>query len=203
MHIVKDKKINLIISIIFMITSLAYFIATRGYLSLLQWGALMVSLVLVYYLNRPLSQKNHLRIIIGIISYFVIYALMTFQNFIEFPIPFNNNEYLIFTITFNITWLIFYIYLMYHKNHEDVKYFYYILTTVLVLFKTFTQSIRTISYIRGYLTVALTPMGQMVIIISIILMIISLYAILNFYLIKSIEEMDLKSLRFKSKKNTN
>ncbi|MFA6800761.1 MAG: hypothetical protein WCR19_01480 [Acholeplasmataceae bacterium] len=172
-----------------------YFILNQGYASLLSWLFLIVSIIVVYFMFMQVDEKNYKKTLFSIIAYYIVYALFIYQSFIDYPIPFDNVEQIVFTIGINFAWLCIYIYVMYHKDHEDAKHIFYIVTLILFLFESFSNSTRLISFVRGYMTRALTPFIGFLLVVFIILMTITTLLTYYLYLEETKEKLNIKMIK--------
>ncbi len=200
MDLSNDKQNVKITSIVFLSLSIVEFIVARSYLAITPWLLILATIGLVIYANFKSKPKTHLRVLILLIVNHLLFSITIMINFSELPIAFNNTSQIVFTIGMNIFWLCLYIAVMYKKEIEDLKYVFYIVTVVLMMFKSFSNSVRIIAVVRGYLPGALSAFGGILLVLLIILLTISQFAFLFAYLYKVNHELDLSIEKTKLKK---
>lgn len=181
-----------ILSTLFAILSIFHFIVSLGYQSILSWIFLVVSLLMCYFIFLYKQPKSHRNLLILIISYYLVHSMITLESFIRYPIPFNNTWQIIFTIGLNLAWLVIYLYVMYHKEDMDSTYVFYIVTVVLVIFKSFSNSIRLVTFVRGYLSDPLSVLQGFLLVVLTILMTLIMYLMFLIYLNYTNQKLDLK-----------
>ncbi len=201
MDLSNDKLNVKITSIIFVLLSIVEFIVFHAFGSVTSWLYLVVTIVLGVLANFKTSEKNHFFVILAVIANHLFFAITIMVSFSELPIAFNNTSQIIFTVGMNVLWLCLYLYVMYHNNYQDAKYVFYIVTVVLIIFKSFSNSVRLVAVVRGYLPGALSVFGGILIVSLIILLTLSQFAFLFAYLFKVNHELDLKFSRIRFKKN--
>ncbi len=181
-----------ILSIAFAILSIFHFIVSLGYQSILSWIFLVASLLMCYFMFQYQHPKSHRNILILIIAYYLVHSMLTLESFVRYPIPFNNTSQIIFTIGLNLAWLVIYLYVMYHKEDMDSTYVFYIVTVVLIIFKSFSNSIRLVTFVRGYLSDPLSVLQGFLLVVLTILMTFMMYMMFLMYLNYTNQKLDLK-----------
>ena len=192
MQIKNEGLIFKISSITFITLTITHFILSHGYLSIVSWVFLVVTSLMVLIFNLPISQKNHLKFIYLLIAHFILYSLLILISFIDYPIPFYNTAQIVFTIGLNVFWLLIYLYLMYHRDQDDAIIVFLIVSLILIIFRFFSNSMRLISVVRGYLTVSLSNFYMIVLIIITVLMTLSFFISLFLYLDRVTKEMKVE-----------
>ncbi len=192
MQIKNDGLIFKISSITYVTLTVIHFILSHGYWSVVSWVFLIVTCLMVLIFNLPISQKNHLKFLYLFIAHFILYSLLILISFIDYPIPFYNTAQIVFTIGLNIFWLMSYLYLMYHKDQEDAMIVFLIVSLILIIFRFFSNSMRLISVVRGYLTVSLSNFYMVVLIMITVLMTLSFFISLFLYLDRVTKEINVE-----------
>lgn len=188
-----NDQLNLkITSIAFFILSVGQMLIFRSYDSITTWVYLIIVGGSCFVVNLESNQKNHQRVLVALGASQILYSILVVISFIEMPIAFNNTAQIIYTIGMNIGWVLVYLYVMYHKQNEDALFVLYITTTVLILFKTFSNSTRLIAVVRGYLNDALSIFAGILIVVFTILITLSQFALYFAYLLKVNKVFDLK-----------
>lgn len=164
-----------ILSISFFLLAFMQMIIQQGYGQIVYLVQMLILGLLCFDLLKPVTTHHHKRILMTLTAYMITYGLLVLINFINYPIAFSNTEQIIFTIGFNGVWLISYIYYLHHPKHEDAMYIFVILTTVLIMFRSFSNSMRLIAVVRGITEHALTPVENLG------LSVLSIAIVLNFF----------------------
>ncbi|QWB96506.1 hypothetical protein KHQ89_03510 [Mycoplasmatota bacterium] len=168
-------------SIIFFLFTGITFLMAEGYLSPVYWIYLGMSGYMSYFLFSKMNQKKHRQFILLIVAHQIVNAFLIIISFIETPIAFDNTEQIIFTVTLNLSWVALYIYHLSHQEQEDIKDIFYIVTLVLFIYKIFSNSIRIIALVRGYLDQGLSRGGSVLLIMLTVLTTLSYFVVLFLY----------------------
>jgi len=168
-------------SIIFFLFTGITFLMAEGYLSPVYWIYLGMSGYMSYFLFSKVNQKKHRQFMLLIVAHQIVNAFLIIISFIETPIAFNNTEQIIFTVTLNLSWVALYIYHLSHQEQEDIKDIFYIVTLVLFIYKIFSNSIRIIALVRGYLDQGLSRGGSVLLIMLTVLTTLSYFVVLFLY----------------------
>jgi hypothetical protein len=153
----------------------------EGYLSPVYWIYLMMSGFISYLLFCDINEKNHRQFMLLLVAHQIINAFLIIISFIDAPIPFNNTSQIVFTIGLNLSWVIIYIYHLSHREQEDIKDIFYIVTLVLFIFEIFSNSIRLIALVRGYLDRGLSNFNAFLLVLLTIFTTLSYFVILFLY----------------------
>lgn len=176
------RMLGKILSITFFLLTLIEMVVQQGQGQIIYFIQLLMLCLLCYYLYKPVTTHNHKRILMALTAYMITYGLLILINFINYPIAFSNTEQIIFTIGFNIVWFISYIYYLHHPKHENAMFMFIILTTVLVMFRSFSNAMRLIAAVRGISEHALLPIENFGLTILSIALVINFFSLMYLYL---------------------